>query len=361
MVSFWRKITKPILCLAPMAGITDWGFRYLLERSGAEVVYSEMAHVTALKYDSKKTWELLAFSNQKAAYVVQLFGRDPDHFGLAASRVNRGVTFVDLEPYLKKDQPFIKNQIKSTDYQTKKPDGIDINFGCPAKKVFGHGSGAALMKNWRKSREIIKNVVGNTDLAVSIKVRAGAEIKDNRQQETFYDILEFLDRIKINELGVSSIMIHGRTLKQGFKGEIDYRKIRRLKKYFNAIVIANGNIKDLSGAKSTLKKTKADGIAIATGVYGNPQIFEKMQSLKIKKEPFKLSLDKLETVKLHAKLNYLTKQKRGIIEMRKHLLWYFKGLPDIKILYPEMVSVESPLDIQILLEKIKKKYFKNNL
>jgi len=111
MTDFWRKINKPILALAPMAGITDSAFRQICRENGADVVYSEMASATALFFNPKHTLELIKFNEMERPYVVQLFGKVPEHFGMATKIITEKV----------------------------KPDGIDINFGCPAKKVFGHG------------------------------------------------------------------------------------------------------------------------------------------------------------------------------------------------------------------------------
>ena len=145
--NFWLKLNKPILALAPMAGITDSAFREICKKHGADVVYSEMASVSALFFKPQKTLELVAFNKRERPYVVQLFGKDPAHFAKAAKIITKEI----------------------------KPDGIDINFGCPAKKVFGHGSGCALMPQKKLAREIISAVCNNTDLPVSIKIRAGVK------------------------------------------------------------------------------------------------------------------------------------------------------------------------------------------
>ncbi len=191
MANFWKKINRPILALAPMAGITDSTFRQICRKNGADVVYSEMASVSALFFKPARTLELLTLNKVERPYVVQLFGKDPTHFAKAARIVSEMI----------------------------KPDGIDINFGCPAKKVFGHGSGCALMPQKKLAREIIQAVLKNTKLPVSLKIRAG--VKN-------IDALEFIKNIK--DLDFKTVMVHGRTYEGGFAGPVDFKLIEKIKK-----------------------------------------------------------------------------------------------------------------------------------
>ncbi|MCK5084841.1 MAG: tRNA-dihydrouridine synthase family protein, partial [Candidatus Pacebacteria bacterium] len=144
MSNFWKKLNKPILALAPMAGYTNSAFRQICKDYGADVVYSEMASAVALNFEGKKTLKFLKFNKNEKYYVVQIFGNDPKYFQNAAKVITEKI----------------------------KPDGIDINMGCPAKKVFSNGSGAALMGDIEKAREIIKETLKGTNLPVSIKIRA---------------------------------------------------------------------------------------------------------------------------------------------------------------------------------------------
>ena len=135
---------KPIYALAPMAGVTDSAFRQICKQFGADVVYSEMISTTAIVYNSKKTLALMKFDKKERPYVVQLFGAKPEHFARAARIVAEKI----------------------------KPDGIDINFGCPVKKVQKQGAGAVLMNNSKLAREIVEATINNTKLPVSIKIRS---------------------------------------------------------------------------------------------------------------------------------------------------------------------------------------------
>lgn len=311
--NFWEKLKKkgkPIYALAPMAGVTDSAFRQICKEYGADVLYSEMASATALVYAPQKTLEIVEFAKKERPYVVQLFGSKPEHFAIATKIITEKV----------------------------RPDGIDINFGCPVKKVQKQGAGAILMSNLKLSYEVIKSVVENTDLPVSVKCRAYVEISKDKK----ISVLDFLEKIK--GLDVKALMIHGRSMAQGRTGEIDWEIIKEAKNRFNGIVLANGGIMDAKTAKELLKKTGADGLGIARGALGKPWIFEDLKSqiskLKSKEEIFKIALK-------HSKLAYKLKDDAGIREMRKHLCWYVAGLPGASELRGELVKVEN-------LEQIKK-------
>ncbi|MFZ2976009.1 MAG: tRNA-dihydrouridine synthase [Candidatus Moraniibacteriota bacterium] len=367
MNNFWFKIKHPILALAPMAGITDSAFRQICRRYGADVVYSEMASVSALyfhpvKYFSftknnfvdqnllnrvkpQKTLELVKFEKAERPYIVQLFGKDPAHFAKATKIISEKV----------------------------KPDGIDINFGCPAKKVFGHGSGCALMMQKELAREIISAVCENTNLPVSIKIRAG--VKDATA-------LEFVRYTA--DLPYSAIMIHGRTYEGGFSGPLDFKLVEKIKKMFpEKIVLANGGINSAEDGVKILKDHPLlDGLGIARGAWGRPWIFEEIKDLlscaetrhclvsttanydfkkihlvkyfSITKNNF-AEQNLLNRVKkimlLHAKLIHKDKGQHGLFEIRKHMSWYVKGFPGASELRRKLVLAESVEEIKEILNQ----------
>ncbi len=307
-----KKKGKPIYALAPMAGVTDSAFRQICKEYGADVLYSEMASATALVYAPKKTLEIVEFAKKERPYVVQLFGSKPEHFAIATKIITEKV----------------------------KPDGIDINFGCPVKKVQKQGAGAILMSNLKLSYEVIKSVVENTDLPVSVKCRAYVEVSWDKK----ISVLDFLEKIK--ELDIKALMIHGRSMSQGRTGEIDWEIIKEAKNRFNGIVLANGGITDAKIAKDLLEKTGVDGLGIARGALGRPWIFSQ---LIIKN--YQLSIKDIYKVALrHAKLAYKLKGDAGIREMRKHLCWYAAGLPGAAELRGKLVKVESLAEIKKILK-----------
>ncbi len=307
--NFWPKIKKPILALAPMAGFSDAPFRRLVSDFGADVVYSEMASATALFYNSGETLKLLQFSRyREKKYVVQLFGSEPSHFAVATQIVTKKI----------------------------KPAGIDINFGCPVGKVIKQGAGSDLMQNLAKAREVISAVCSNTHLPVSVKIRA---------KSGSVGALDFLKAI--SDLPVRAVMIHGRTVKQGFTGEIDYNLIKEARKYFSGIILANGGINDLEEAKNTLERTEADGLGLARGVLGRPWLFKEIKRNKIidfnKRELFKL-------IKKHARLFKKIKGELAMIELRKHFCWYFQGREGASSYRLQIVKMENYQDLVKILK-----------
>jgi len=219
-----------------------------------------------------------------------------------------------------------------------KPDGLDINFGCPVKKVAKQGAGAELMNDLKLAREIIKAVLDNTDLPVSIKCRS---------QVGRITVSNFLKAIE--DLPIAAVMIHGRSLAQGHSGPINFKIIREARKYFEGIILANGGVKDKKTAEELLDATNADGAGIGQGALGKPWIFEEVKSdkfeLKTEKEIFKIMLR-------HAGLADKLKDKQGLIEMRKHLCWYVNGMKNAGKLRQELVRVESMADIKKILHPL---------
>ncbi len=324
---FWLSLRKPIFASAPMAGITDSSFRQLCKKYGADVVYTEMISADGLHYKSKKTLELLKFSQAEKPIVVQLFGKNPEMF-IQATQIVTQAGF----------------------------DGIDINFGCPAKKVVGHGGGVTLMRDLDLCYQIIKNVCDNTFLPVSIKIRTSINQVDRKTGKQGNKKITALDLIKkIKDLPISTIMIHGRSYEQGFKGEIDYQMVKKVKENFKGIVLANGNITNPEIAQKTLELTRADGLGLARGLYGQPWLFTQIKDyLENKKYQEKTWLQIKKIALEHAKLNYQNKGKHGIIEMRKYLLFYTKGQPQAKEMRKKLVKVETIENIKKIFNKYNK-------
>jgi tRNA-dihydrouridine synthase B len=336
--NFWVKLNKPILALAPMAGITDSAFRQICRLYGADVVYSEMASATALFHKPEKTLGLIKFNKKERPYVVQLFGNNPEHFARAAQIITKSV----------------------------KPDGIDINFGCPAKKVFGHGSGCALMPQKELARKIISAVSENTTLSVSLKIRAG--LKD-------MSALHFIENIK--DLPFQAVMVHGRTYEGSFSGEVNFKIVQDLKKIIpKKIVLANGGITAPEQAVKILADYPLlDGLGIARGVLGKPYLFQQIKDLlnchpelefslpagrqgsnliRFRVKPGmtkKYDFAKIKKIAIrHAELLYKNKKGLGMLEIRKHLVWYFKGFPGAAELRKKLVQVKSVKEIKEILK-----------
>jgi tRNA-dihydrouridine synthase B len=320
-----------------MAGITDSAFRLICKKNGADIVYSEMASASALYFKPERTLNLLRFSIEEQPYVVQLFGKTPEHFAKAAQIISKGVPTIN---YSSKSSP-------SSPETLTPPAGIDINFGCPAKKVFSHGSGCALMLDPELAKNIIQTVRKNTNLPLSIKVRAGVK---------GFRLADFLKRIKINSLGIQALMIHGRTYEQGFQGNPDYTAFQEARSIFKGTIIANGGINSLSSGQRMLQASGADGLGIGAGSLGQPFIFlellclkNKNPNLSEKKPPWQLVK---ETALEHARYSHILKGTHGLLESRKHLLWYFKGFPGAKEFRHRITSINSLAEIASLMKEI---------
>ena len=340
--NFWKKLNKPILALAPMAGITDSAFRQICREKGADVVYSEMASATALFFKPQKTLELVRFKKAERPYVVQLFGKDPAHFAEAAKIITE-----------------LKNKPSFAKASAGKPDGIDINFGCPAKKVFGHGSGCALMPQKKLAREIISEVCDNTDLPVSIKIRAGVKNMN---------ALKFVENTK--DLPYSAIMIHGRTYEGSFSGPVDFAICEEVKRIApDKIVLGNGGILTPENAKDILEKYPLlDGLGIARGAWGKPFIFQQIKEImnvgadlasaqkrtdarSVPTNSYTIyDFPKIKKIMIrHAELIWKDKGKLGMFEIRKHLAWYVRGFPGAAELRKKLVMANSVAEIRKIL------------
>ncbi len=329
--NFWYKLkqsNKIILALAPMAGFSDSAFRQLSQNYGADVVYSEMASAAALYYsDLKKkisvknknsvssliknnaTLSLLKFNQDKERnYIVQLFGSNPEHFVVATQIVSSLI----------------------------KPAGIDINFGCPVPKVMKQGAGSALMKDLYLSRAVIKAVLDNTDLPVSIKIRT---------RVGKIGAVEFIKQMK--GLNISSLMVHARSLKEGFSAKPDWPLVKEIKPHFPGIILVNGGINSLEDAKQAIFASGADGLALARGALKRPWLFKEIKNNK------KIDLKRQDIFKLileQTTLKQKLKGPAGIIEFRKHLAWYVQGLAGASKLREKLVKVNSFNDIKNILQ-----------
>ncbi len=313
MNNFWTSLRKPIFALAPLSGITDSAFRRICKGFGADIVYSELTSSTALAYQPESTLRIMRFNDSERPYVVQLFGNNPEHFASAARFVSREI----------------------------KPDGIDINFGCPIPKVFKQGAGAALMTNPAMAKEVILSVIENTPLPVSIKTRISVKEAG---------LLNFLDYI--NGLDIKSIMIHGRSYAQGFSGPNDIVTTRNARAHFKGIILANGGVKSAAEAVALLEKTGADGVGVARGALGNPWIFKWLKTAYTGNPNGRPSVeDVCRTAMEHARLSANLKGERGIIEMRKHLCWYLQHVPGTRALRQKAVKIRNIQDVADVLEQ----------
>lgn len=310
------KIEKTA-ALAPMAGVADRAFREVCKKFGASYVVAEMASSKGLCYNDTKTPELLVCTDFERPMAVQLFGEDPVFMGRAAKIA------MDFNP-----------------------DILDINMGCPAPKIVNNKSGSALMKTPDVAGEIIKEVVKNSTVPVTVKFRKGWD-KNSVNAVEFAKICE--------ENGASAICVHGRTREQMYAPEVDLDIIRDVKKAVKIPVIGNGDVVDVESAKRMYDYTGCDLVMIGRGACGKPWIFKEIQrGLYSCGEPLQLSVfEKMDIMREHlTRLCELKGEVVGMKEARKHTAWYLKGYPNSSALRRATSELKTLVDLENLIFKV---------
>lgn len=319
MKNFWHNVAKPIIALAPMEGYTDSAFRQLAKRGGAAVVYTEFVSADAIGHGAKQVLDNLAFDPNEQPVVCQIFGRDLDMFKLAAREIER-----------------------------RGFSGIDLNCGCPARSVVGHGAGVALLRDPEYIRRLVVTLLENTTLPVSIKVRTSIRKERKEVAPGIAERYTALDMIEaIHDLPVAAIMVHGRSFEAGHAGAVDTGMIKAVKERFSGLVIANGGVRTPEDAARLLEQTGADGVAIARGAVGQPWIFKQVKDYLTNGgfEPETFEQIKMTIIE-HATVALKTKGPRGLIELRKHLVGYIKGFAGASALRQQLVQVTTLDDIE---------------
>ena len=256
--------------LAPMAGYTDRAMRLICREAGAEYTVTEMVSAKAVVYNDKKTFSLARILADEGPVAVQIFGSEPEVMAEAARVLSEPcpIGSAQDEELVRTCAEYLKEG-ESVPISPVSPVAIDINMGCPVKKIFSNGEGSALMKSPRLIEKITSAVKGATPLPVTVKLRAGIDGEH----------LNAIDCAKAAEAGGASLIcIHGRTTKQMYGGTADRKIIEKVKNSLQIPLIANGDIVDGASAVSMLKDTGADGIAIGRGAVGNPFIFSEIEA-----------------------------------------------------------------------------------
>ena len=306
---------KNNIFLAPMAGITDLPFRLICERFEPGLVVTEMVSSKALLYNDDKTKKLLNIEDEKEPISVQIFGSDEEAMAYGAKYVSK---FANI---------------------------VDINMGCPAPKVTKNGDGSKLLLDLDKAERVIDSVVKNSSVPVTLKIRLGWD-KEHIVATEISKIAE--------QLGVSAIMVHGRTRDEYYSGKADLEEIRRVKEAVNIPVIGNGDIVDEETAKNMFEKTGVDGIMIGRATIGNPWIFERVRYyLETGHKLPEVSIEeRLKMIKEHFLLEIEEKgEYTGIREFRKHLAFYSKGLSNASEFRSKINTLNSKDEVLLCIEE----------
>ena len=313
--------SRPVF-LAPMEDVTDIGFRLLCKRFGAAMVYTEFVSAEALIRDVKSTIRKLTIADEERPVGIQIYGRDVEAMVEAARIVEQAG-----------------------------PDLIDLNFGCPVKKVAGKGAGAGMLQNIPKMLEITQKVVDAVKLPVTVKTRLGW----NHEQLIITELAE-----QLQDCGIQALTIHGRTRSQMYTGNADWTLIGEVKRNprIHIPIIGNGDITSAEGAKAAFDTYGVDAIMIGRATFGRPWIFKEVREFldETGENPldFNAKLDILEDL-LRLNVERID-EKRGILHTRRHLAAtpIFKSIPNFRQTRIAMLRAETMPELLGILEDTRK-------
>ncbi len=295
MLQIGKLKLKSNLILAPMAGVSDLPFRLLNREFGCELAFIEMINACSISHKSRKTQQMLATDSKDRPLGIQLLGGE-GRFILKAMDVLNGHEF----------------------------DILDFNAACPVKKVVSRGEGAGLLREPKRLCFILKLMVKNSPVPVTLKIRTGWDKDSINAREV---------ALAAQEAGIKGLFIHGRTKLQGYSGRVDYRVIREVKKALNIPVIASGDIFSPELIAKMFDETGCDGVAIARGALGNPWLFRNAREFLEKGTMIKRQgIDEiLKTMAEHlsACVNFYG-EKNGVVIFRKFFNWYTRGFRKIR-------------------------------
>ena len=304
------------IILAPMAGVTDLPFRLLCKEQGCGLTVTEMVSAKAILYHNRNTEELLRTEPAEQPVAVQLFGSDPAIMAEIAAQVAEG-------PYAI----------------------IDVNMGCPVPKIVKNGEGSALMRDPRKAQAVLAAMVKAVKKPVTVKFRKGFD-------EGSVNAVEFAKMAE--SCGVAAVAVHGRTREQYYSGKADWEIIRRVKEAVKIPVIGNGDIFTPEDGARMLSKTGCDGIMVARGAKGNPWIFSRLNHYLETGEllPGPDGKEIREKILRHSRMLAQYKgEKPAMRQMRGHVAWYTKGLPNSAAMRNEINQVETMEELKDFLER----------
>ena len=305
--------------LAPMEDVTDIGFRLLCKRFGASMVYTEFVSAEALIRDVKSTQQKLTISNEERPVGIQIYGRDVEAMVEAAKIVEQAG-----------------------------PDLIDLNFGCPVKKVAGKGAGAGMLQNIPKLLEITKKVVDAVKLPVTVKTRLGW----NQDQLIITELAE-----QLQDCGIQALTIHGRTRAQMYTSEADWTLIGEVKRNprIHIPIIGNGDITSPEEAKAAFERYGVDAIMVGRATFGRPWIFKEIRDFidnNVVDDSFDFN-KKLDVLEEQLRINVeRIDEKRGILHTRRHLAAtpIFKAIPNFRQTRIAMLRAEKMDELMNILE-----------
>lgn len=308
------------LFLAPMEDVTDASFRLLAREFGASIVVTEFVNADAIIRSIPSTLRKMVVADEERPVAIQLYGRDATTMAEAAKVAEEA-----------------------------SPELIDLNFGCPVKKVAGKGAGAGMLRDIPLMLEIIRSVVNAVELPVTVKTRLG--------WDSDHIIIEELAE-QIQEAGAQALTIHGRTRSQMYKGEADWEPIARVKQNPNITIpiIGNGDVTSGEIALERFETTGVDAVMVGRGAIGQPWIFEEMRAVldgkEVPQHPTEWYVEVLKRM-LHESIAKCQNELKGILHFRRHLAItpLFKGIPDFKSHRVAMLRTNTEAELLQLIDQ----------
>ena len=311
------EVENPLI-LGPMAGVTDWAFRTICAKMGANITVTEMVSSRALVYKDQKSARLLR-RNEGSLCGAQIFGNDPAIMAEAAG---------------------LALDISGCDF-------LDINMGCPMPKIANSGDGCGLMRTPEIAEEIVKACVKAVDVPVTVKCRLGWD-------KGSINVLDFTKRME--QAGAAMVTVHGRTRAMLYTGVADWDTIRKVKEQLSIPVIANGDIVDADSARRCLKWTGADGLMIGRATLGDPWVFAEVKAAMEGKEYAGRPClqERVDTAVRQFEMAYQDKgEKIACLEARKHFAWYLRGVSHSSYYKAQISAISTMADIENIAKGIK--------
>lgn len=289
-----------------MAGFTDSVFRIICKEFGAGMVFTDLISAKAITYKNKKTFEMMAFNEKERPIGIQIYGSDPNIMAEAAIII---------------EEKF-------------HPDVIDLNFGCPVKKVVSKNEGSALLRDIPLMGKIASRVVHAVNIPVSAKIRSGWDANS----EDPVSVVHMLE-----SCGISFVTIHPRTRAQGYRGKSNWDWIRQVKEKAHIPIIGNGDVLNLQDAMRMFQQTGCDAVMIGRGTLGNPWIFKGLSQPD--------TTERLSMALSHLKQSVeASGEYTGIRQMRKHLVYYTHNLPGARELRKQMFEAKTVKDVEKIFQ-----------